>query len=229
MTSKTDFNKKKKFPIISICFLGFIISIFFEFYWINYFPYDYFMLFGIGIILCIFGYLTIDALVDMIHQNAERREAQNEVMIKASKAIYVTAKKIITETQQSGAGAASSTKNLQALLNDLTLANERLARELESAASLQIFKDEEPATDEAVMESTTDEPELQSVSETQETDVVSAETVGEDVMPTDEAANSTTDEASPETTSEQQETEDVTNNQNQKLTEEQIAKMFADL
>ena len=195
MTSKTDFNKKKKFPIISICFLGFIISIFFEFYWINYFPYDYFMLFGIGIILCIFGYLTIDTLVDMINTNAERRDAQNEIMIKASKAIYVTAKKILSETQQVGTGSSASTKNIQALISDLTLANERLAREIESAASLQLLGDDEFGTSAPVTED--------SLSETASTQ--------------DHPEESTKEQAT------------TTNNENQKLTEAQIAQIFADL
>ena len=47
-------KSKAKFHFISIYIIGFIISIFFEYYWINYYPYDYFMLFGIGIIMCIF-------------------------------------------------------------------------------------------------------------------------------------------------------------------------------
>jgi len=85
---------KSKFNFIIICIIGFVVSIFFEFYFINYFPYDYFMLFGTGIIMCIFGYLSIDGVLEIINQTSRKRDEQNEIMIKASKAIYLTTKKI---------------------------------------------------------------------------------------------------------------------------------------
>lgn len=224
MTNKSNSVKKKKFPIISVYFLGFIIAIFFEFYWINYYPYDYFMLIGIGIILCILGYLTIEALVDMINQNAERREAQNEVMIKASKAIYVTAKKIIAETELIGTGSSANAKNIQTLISDLTLANERLAREIESAVSLQALIEgdnisEASSESESISETSTDsEKNAEPVSE----EIRTEDTFTKESVPEEQTEDTFTEESAPEE-------QDVTDNQKQKLTEEQIAKMFADL
>ena len=132
-------NKKAKlkFNFIIICIIGFIVSIFFEFYFISYFPYDYFMLFGIGIIMCIFGYLSIDGVLEIINQTMEKRNEQNEIMIKASKAIYLTTKKIALNSSHSIQAPLESPKDINALIDDLSQANERLAKEVENAVSLQ--------------------------------------------------------------------------------------------
>lgn len=216
MTNTPDSGNKKKFPIISIFFLGFIISVFFEFYWINYYPYDYFMLFGIGIILCIFGYLTIDSLIDMINQNARQREAQNEVMIKASKAIYLTAKKIITVSQSSG--SAGNAKNLQNLISDLTLANERLAREIESAASLQLLVEDADGN-----EATGEEENSGNETSGNETDGDAENSGNETTGSVENSGDETADDMVAENTT------TTENNDKNEFTEEQIAKMFADL
>jgi uncharacterized membrane protein len=153
MDMENENKQKKKFNFIVIYIIGFIISIIFEFYWINYYPYDYFMLFGIGIILCIFGYLSIDGVLDMVNQTLKKRDEQNEIMIKASKAIYLTTKRIAldgtpsltdaTDTTGSAEGAASG-KDINSLVQDLARANKRLAREVQHAVSIQsLVKDNE--------------------------------------------------------------------------------------
>lgn len=130
-------KSKAKFHFISIYIIGFIISIFFEYYWINYYPYDYFMLFGIGIIMCIFGYLSIDSILNTISQNAKKRDEQNETLIKAGKAIYLTTKKIALNHSDSGQDSSDSRKDINSLIDDLTQANDRLAKEVENAVSIQ--------------------------------------------------------------------------------------------
>lgn len=130
-------KSKAKFNFIIIYIIGFIISIFFEYYWINYYPYDYFMLFGIGIIMCIFGYLSIDGILNTINQTTKKRDEQNEIMIKASKAIYLTTKKIALNNFHSGQNNTDPRKDISSLINDLTQANDRLAKEVENAVSLQ--------------------------------------------------------------------------------------------
>ncbi len=127
---------KSKFNFIIICIIGFVVSIFFEFYFINYFPYDYFMLFGTGIIMCIFGYLSIDGVLEIINQTSRKRDEQNEIMIKASKAIYLTTKKIALNSH-SISDTLETPKDFGSLIDDLSQANERLAKEVENAVSLQ--------------------------------------------------------------------------------------------
>lgn len=127
---------KSKFNFIIICIIGFVVSIFFEFYFINYFPYDYFMLFGTGIIMCIFGYLSIDGVLEIINQTSRKRNEQNEIMIKASKAIYLTTKKIALNSH-SMPDTLETPKDFGSLIDDLSQANERLAKEIENAVSLQ--------------------------------------------------------------------------------------------
>lgn len=127
---------KSKFNFIIICIIGFVVSIFFEFYFINYFPYDYFMLFGTGIIMCIFGYLSIDGVLEIINQTSRKRDEQNEIMIKASKAIYLTTKKIALNSH-SMPDTLETPKDFGSLIDDLSQANERLAKEVENAVSLQ--------------------------------------------------------------------------------------------
>lgn len=132
-------NKKttSKFNFVIICIIGFVVSILFEFYFISYFPYDYFMLFGTGIIMCIFGYLSIDGVLEIIHQTSQKRDEQNEIMIKASKAIYLTTKKIALNSSHSMPDALETPKDISSLIDDLSQANERLAKEVENAVSLQ--------------------------------------------------------------------------------------------
>ncbi len=127
---------KSKFNFIIICIIGFVVSIFFEFYFINYFPHDYFMLFGTGIIMCIFGYLSIDGVLEIINQTSRKRNEQNEIMIKASKAIYLTTKKIALNSH-SMPDTLETPKDFGSLIDDLSQANERLAKEIENAVSLQ--------------------------------------------------------------------------------------------
>lgn len=150
MKHQDSFEKeKRKFNFIILYILGFIISVFFEFYWISYFPYDYFMLFGIGIILCIFGYLSIDGVLEMLHHAQKQKEKQNEVMIKASKAIYLTTKKLLAEgdsiselsyrisSDEESAHSKEAENNFNSLVSDLVKANERLAASVEQAVAFQ--------------------------------------------------------------------------------------------
>ena len=142
---KSEEKNKSRFKInfTILYIIGFLISFFFEFYWMTYYPYDYFMLFGIGVILCIFGYLALDGIYHYIHKTVTRIEEQNEIIIKSQKAIYLTAKKIaqsdnatLEKTQPQQTSSAQSNPQLDSLIGDLIKANERLAREVEDAASI---------------------------------------------------------------------------------------------
>lgn len=94
------------------------------------------MLFGTGIIMCIFGYLSIDGVLEIINQTSRKRNEQNEIMIKASKAIYLTTKKIALNSH-SMPDTLETPKDFGSLIDDLSQANERLAKEIENAVSLQ--------------------------------------------------------------------------------------------
>ena len=172
MNQEKDTAKKKKFNFIIIYILGFIISVFFEFYWINYYPYDYFMLFGIGIILCIFGYLSIDGILDMVNKASLKREEQAEMMIKASKAIFLTVKKM---NPDGGVDGADAPKDINTLIDDLAKANERLTKEVENAISIQgLVQDSkkivqnvhEVINEGSILEAATDEPDVSQQEET---------------------------------------------------------------
>ena len=86
--------------------------------------------------MCIFGYLSIDGVLEIINQTSRKRNEQNEIMIKASKAIYLTTKKIALNSH-SMPDTLETPKDFGSLIDDLSQANERLAKEIENAVSLQ--------------------------------------------------------------------------------------------
>ncbi len=137
MEDKNFKQQKAKFNFVIIYILGFVISAFFEFYWISYYPYDYFMLAGIGIILCILGYLSIDGILNIIHSAEQKRDEQAETLIKAGKAIYLTTKRMALEQSHTLPEVSDVPKDLNSLVNDLAKANERLSKEVEHAISIQ--------------------------------------------------------------------------------------------
>ena len=137
MEDKNFKQQKAKFNFVIIYILGFVISAFFEFYWISYYPYDYVMLAGIGIILCILGYLSIDGILNIIHSAEQKRDEQAETLIKAGKAIYLTTKRMALEQSHTLPEVSDVPKDLNSLVNDLAKANERLSKEVEHAISIQ--------------------------------------------------------------------------------------------
>ncbi len=137
MEDKNFKQQKAKFNFVIIYILGFVISAFFEFYWISYYPYDYFMLASIGIILCILGYLSIDGILNIIHSAEQKRDEQAETLIKAGKAIYLTTKRMALEQSHTLPEVSDVPKDLNSLVNDLAKANERLSKEVEHAISIQ--------------------------------------------------------------------------------------------
>ena len=73
--------------------MAFLAAFFFEFYWIMTNPLDHFMLLGIGVIMLITGYLTIDSLLKAKADSDAAKHEQNDMMLKAQKAIYIATKK----------------------------------------------------------------------------------------------------------------------------------------
>jgi hypothetical protein len=79
MEDKNFKQQKAKFNFVIIYILGFVISVFFEFYWISYYPYDYF----------------IDALtkIENNHLNSNRNNAIYSMLKEIglyTKALYVS-------------------------------------------------------------------------------------------------------------------------------------------
>lgn len=210
---KNKSSFKINFTILYI--IGFLISCFFEFYWMNYYPYDYFMLFGIGVILCIFGYLALDGIYHYIHKTVTRIEEQNEVIIKSQKAIYLTAKKIALsddtteKTQPQQTSSAQSNAQLDSLIGDLIKANERLAREVEDAASIHSLTQNNIKLAET----------LQNISATAEA-VPAA---------TKEEISSVQEEVPPATEDEERDNSAASTDKNGALSQEEVAAMFANL
>lgn len=89
--------------------LAFIVAVFFEFYFIMTNPYNYFMLIGIGIIMIILGYLTFDSIYKAKAATQRQLNEQNEMMLKASKAIYLATKRNTQEAQK------QHTQNIKAI------------------------------------------------------------------------------------------------------------------
>lgn len=153
-------NTKKNSPLVYFL-LTFITAVFFELYWINIHPYDYFMLIGIGLVVLITGYLSFDGIIKMRNEAEELKREQNETMIKAQKAIYLATKKnaaeaenmqiqslkavnvlmdrmveTITAKQIEAKSSSGEPKDLSGLINELTESNARLAREVQNAVTV---------------------------------------------------------------------------------------------
>ena len=106
-------NQNKSFNGLPFYSLTFLVALLFELYWILNGPTDYFMLIGIGIIVVITGYLTIDTISKARAADLAARQAQNETMIKAQKAIYLATKKNVMETEKT---REQSMKTLEVLM-----------------------------------------------------------------------------------------------------------------
>ena len=101
--------------------LAFIVAIFFELYFIMTNPYNYFMLIGIGIIMIILGYLTFDSISKAKEAVAKQLNEQNEMMLKASKAIYLATKR---NTQEAQKQHAQNIKAIEYMMNNM-ISNEK--------------------------------------------------------------------------------------------------------
>lgn len=101
--------------------LAFIVAIFFELYFIMTNPYNYFMLIGIGIIMIILGYLTFDSISKAKEATAKQLNEQNEMMLKASKAIYLATKR---NTQEAQKQHAQNIKAIEYMMNNM-ISNEK--------------------------------------------------------------------------------------------------------
>lgn len=101
--------------------LAFIVAIFFELYFIMTSPYNYFMLIGIGIIMIILGYLTFDSISKAKEAAAKQLNEQNEMMLKASKAIYLATKR---NTQEAQKQHAQNIKAIEYMMNNM-ISNEK--------------------------------------------------------------------------------------------------------
>lgn len=116
--------------------LAFIVAIFFELYFIMTNPYNYFMLIGIGIIMIILGYLTFDSISKAKEAAAKQLNEQNEMMLKASKAIYLATKR---NTQEAQKQHAQNIKAIEYMMNNM-ISNEK------DMVNAMITKNEEIAT-----------------------------------------------------------------------------------
>lgn len=101
--------------------LAFIVAIFFELYFIMTNPYNYFMLIGIGVIMIILGYLTFDSISKAKEAAAKQLNEQNEMMLKASKAIYLATKR---NTQEAQKQHAQNIKAIEYMMNNM-ISNEK--------------------------------------------------------------------------------------------------------
>ena len=138
--------------------MAFLAAFFFEFYWIMTNPYEYFMLLGIGIIMIIMGYLTIDSILKVKADADAKKNEQNEMMLKAQKAIYIATKKNAKDTEYRQTQSLKAVELMmnkmissqQALLEDkkpadndmsslidqLSASNAKLAKEVQSAITV---------------------------------------------------------------------------------------------
>lgn len=101
--------------------LAFIVAIFFELYFIMTNPYNYFMLIGIGIIMIILGYLTFDSISKAKEAATKQLNEQNEMMLKANKAIYLATKR---NTQEAQKQHAQNIKAIEYMMNNM-ISNEK--------------------------------------------------------------------------------------------------------
>ena len=116
-------NQKKHMNGLPFYALTFLVALLFELYWILNGPADYFMLVGIGIIIVITGYLTIDNIMKARAEDLAARQQQNETMIKAQKAIYLATKKNVMETEKT---REQSIKTLEVLMAGMVSSQKEL-------------------------------------------------------------------------------------------------------
>ena len=151
-------NIKKNSPLV-FYILGFLTALLFELYWIGNFPYDYFMLIGIGLIVLITGYLTFDGVIKAYNEAQEIKREQNEIMIKAQKAIYLATKKnsaeaekmqinslkavnilmdrmVDTLTEKQLTAKADEANDISGLIEKLSKSNKTLAKKIQNAITV---------------------------------------------------------------------------------------------
>lgn len=155
-------------PVIFV--ILFIIAMVFEFYWIINYPYEYFMLFGIGIVALIFAALSFEGIAISYRRAQKERAEQTEMLIKTQKALYLATKKnnsvadlraeqnieaikyLVTKmtdnqkeiaalikensaTNQNRIGTDQSS-DLGNIVEQITLSNARLAKEVQTAITV---------------------------------------------------------------------------------------------
>lgn len=136
----------------------FLAAFFFEFYWIMTDPYNRFMLLGTGIIMIIMGYLTIDSILKAKADSEALKAEQNDMMLKAQKAIYIATKKntkdaetrqrqnlkaielmmnkMISTQQALLEDKKPAADDMSSLIDQLSASNEKLAKEVQSAITV---------------------------------------------------------------------------------------------
>ena len=92
-------TKHTKHSGVTFFALAFMVALLFELYFIFNDPTNYFMLIGVGIILIITGYLTFDSMERARIAKNKAIAEQNDLMIKAGKAIYLATKRNSQEAQ----------------------------------------------------------------------------------------------------------------------------------
>ena len=138
--------------------MSFLAAAVFEFYYIMTKPYSEFMLIGIGIIMLITGYLTIDSILTAKADSDAAKAEQNDMMLKAQKAIYIATKKnakdaeirqaksikavelmmnkMITTQQALLEDKKSDGDDMTSLIDQLSESNAKLAKEVQSAITV---------------------------------------------------------------------------------------------
>ena len=155
MDKQKKYRKNYGIPFFSMAFLAAAV---FEFYWILVNPYDYFMILGIGAIMIITGYLTVDSILKAKADNDADKAEQNDMMLKAQKAIYIATKKnakdaeirqaqsvkamelmmnkMITSQQALLEEKKSDGDDMTSLIDQLSASNAKLAKEVQSAITV---------------------------------------------------------------------------------------------
>ena len=123
MDKQKKYRKNYGIPFFSMAFLAALI---FEFYWILVKPYDYFMIIGIGIIMIITGYLTVDSILKAKADSDADKAEQNDMILKAQKAIYIATKK---NAKDADVRQAQSVKAMELMMNKMITSQQKLLEE----------------------------------------------------------------------------------------------------
>lgn len=183
---------------------AFLAAFFFEFYWIINEPFNYFMMLGTGFIMLVMGYLTFDSLLKEKADNDAIRNEQNEMILKAQKAIYIATKK---SSKDAAKVQAQSIKAMEILINRMILSQQELLKKNNANKADSIS--DEPAIFES--DSVFDEPA-----------VFETDNSSDELTLPNEANES--DEKHPEPSASTAE-----ENPNKQLSDEEIAALFASL
>lgn len=85
--------KKEKINLTILYMVMFLLSVFAFAFWVKQFPYDYYIIAGIGIVSAILFYIMLDEIFSIYEKYMQEKKTQHEEIMKSQKALYLQNKR----------------------------------------------------------------------------------------------------------------------------------------